>query len=482
MRVFEYLYLALLIGSILSSFLRRRILQHFIFYSCILILLLHVLIEGVRWQIYLGYFAFVLCAILFIKQNFIKWQKITLSAFGIISCLFSIALGVAMPVIQFPEPSGSFSIGVESIYLEDKTRKEILTRDNKDYRKLTAHIWYPSYDKIHKPEKYMDNGVAEAFATSKGMPSFIASHFDLTKIHIEHSLPIIKDKKMPVIILSHGLLWNSEMYVSIIEEIVSQGYIVVGIDHLYESFFTTHKGEKIKWNQDNIDRMNVGLDFKYMKSKMDLGLNEKNDKIRTQAIEELIEYLPYFESLDRWSDDISFVIDQILLLNTKPESFLYQKINQEQIGLLGHSWGGAAVVQQSTANPKIKAVINMDGAQWGRASDSILKTPLMLMHADRDYSTFFTPNFYVYHKIAKNDVYLATITSADHANFGDLSYWSKIKSLTQTGTIHEERMSHITNKLILCFFDKYLKGKDVKIQDKFVEQYPEVEINRTIPF
>jgi len=148
-----------------------------------------------------------------------------------------------------------------------------------------------------------------------------------------------------------------------------------------------------------------------------------------------------------------------------------------QVGLLGHSWGGAAVVQNASVNKKIKGVINMDGAQFGRVIDTTLKAPLLVMHADRDYDKFFTPNFYVYDQVAKNDYYLVTIKSTGHANFGDLGYWSKIHSLTETGEIDPDRMSYITNQLILAFFNKYVKRQSLEMKETFIQkEYPEIEI------
>ncbi|GAA4274698.1 alpha/beta hydrolase [Aquimarina gracilis] len=426
---------------------------------------------------YPGYFAFCLVLLFYYKPEINLWIKRIGLSLGLLFCTVSFVLGAILPVIKFPKPSGHYSVGLQTIYLEDSSRQEVLTQEIGDKRKLTVHVWYPSDEELTKPERYMDNGYAEAFTKSKGIPSFIASHFDLTNTNTQKLLPITLKKQFPVIILSHGLLWNSKMYTSIVEEIVSNGYIVVGIDHSYEAFLTEYKGKQLPWSQSNIDSMNIGLDFAYIDKRMKLGLNEKNEGHRSKAIRELIQYLPYFESFDRWSNDISFVIDQLEVFNKNNNAFLYQKLNLNQIGLLGHSWGGAAVVQNASVDNRVKAVINMDGAQWGSVIDTTLQKPLMVLHADRNYQEFFTPNFYVYDHIAKNDYYLVTIGATGHANFGDLSYWTKIHSLTETGSIDPKRMSHITNNLIRNFFDKYLHGKSLKIRDAFLKkEYPEVEI------
>ncbi|WP_109097552.1 hypothetical protein [Aquimarina sp. AU58] len=476
MRILELFLLLSLTGFLICFFAQYLKIKKWLFYISIVFFVLHWLIEGIRWQMYLGYTTLLISIVLYYASNIKKIAKVSLVSLGLIITLISIVLCIIMPVIKFPEPSGTFSVGLESLYLEDKTREETLTKEKGDYRKLTINVYYPSDHEITKPIRYMDHGYAEAFVESKGMPAIIATHFDLTKTHTQKSLPIIKNKQLPIIILSHGLLWNSEMYTSIIEEIVSQGYVVFAIHHTYESFLSEYQGKRIKWSQKNIDDMNTEVDFGFVHEKMDLALNAKDKRGNTAAYE-LIQYLPYFESLDRWSNDISFVIDQLAVLNEDSSNFLYQKLNMNQVGLLGHSWGGAAVVQNASVNKKIKGVINMDGAQFGRVIDTTLKAPLLVMHADRDYDKFFTPNFYVYDQVVKNDYYLVTIKSTGHANFGDLGYWSKIHSLTETGEIDPDRMSYITNQLILTFFNKYVKQQPLEMKETFIQkEYPEIEI------
>ncbi len=479
MRIFELFLLLSVIGLLIAFFTKYSSIKKGLFYASVLFLILHLVVEGNRWQLYLGYLSFLFGLLFYYQVVARKWVKVTLSSFGILFCGISLVLGIIMPVLSFPEPSGSFSIGLQSIYLEDQTRQEVLTKQDGDYRKLTVHIWYPSDQKITNPKRYMDQGYAEAFVESKNMPSFIATHFDLTEIHTQKSLPITKNNQLPVIVLSHGLLWNCEVYTSIIEEIVSQGYIVVGIDHIYESFLTEYKGKKLQWSQENIDYMNKELDFNLIEKKMDLALHAKDSLLRTTSTYEIIQELPYFKSLDRWSNDISFVIDQLEIINRDPNGFLFKKLDIDRIGLLGHSWGGAAVAQNASENKRIKAVINMDGAQFGRLIDTTLHTPLLVMYADRDYKKFFTPNFYVYEKVAKNDFFEATIASTGHANFGDLSYWTKVNSLTETGSIAPKRMTQVTNELILHFFDKYIKGEHIDMIQSFSkDSYPEVSISQ----
>ncbi len=477
MRILEILFLVSVTGLLITLFTKYYSIKKWTFYSSVLFVVLQIFIENIRWQMYLGYIALIIGILIFYTPILKKWAKIIGLSFGLLFCVLSVVLGVMMPVMKFPKPTGKYTVGLKTLYMEDTTRLEVFTAAEEDHRKVTVHVWYPSNQKVTNPERYMDQGYAEAFAVSKSMPSFITGHFNLTKTHIEKSLDIAEDQQFPVIVLSHGLLWNCEMYTTIIEEIVSRGYIVFGIDHLYESFLTEYQGKRIKWNDKNLKNMDTQMDFDYVTTTTALFRKEKDTAKKQELLYNLIQHVPYFESLDRWSSDVSFVINQITLLNSDVNSIFYQKLDVDRIGLLGHSWGGTAVVQKASTDNRIKAVINLDGAQWGRAIDNQLHVPLMAIYADRDYEQFFTPNFDVYDYISKNDYYSVTIQLSNHTNFGDMSYWTKLNSLTQTGTIDPERMTRITNELVLSFFDRYVKDKNLNLLHHFSKnKYPEISI------
>lgn len=444
------------------------------------ILVLQLLFEGYRWQLIPVYIALIFPLLNLLKPLNIKWLKATLIILSSLLVFLSGTLGHLLPVIKFPQPKGPYSIGQTALFIEDKNRDEIITPETTDFRKFTVQVWYPSEAKVKKPEIYLDEAYGSTFALSKGFPPFIVSHFNLTKTHIEKGLPIFSQKPLPVIILSHGLMWNNELYTSIIEEIVSQGYCVFGVEHTYEAPLTTFKGEKITWRQEYFNEVHSNGDFDGFMKLLDEFKLEKDTLKKGALMKRMIASFPgWTESMNTWAKDLRFFINELENVNDKPESFFFQKLNLDQIGLLGHSWGGAVVAHTAALDTRVKAVINMDGAQWGELIDTTLNTPFMAMYADRNYDEFFTPNFHIYEQVAKADFYEAFIQQSDHANFGDLGYWSKVPQLTGTGKIAPQRMTQITNELILSFFDQYVLNKKSDILARFQENtFPEVQLNK----
>lgn len=478
MQIIDILLLLSTFCALLFAFTSPKPLQRSSLYLALFFLLAHLIFSVIRWQFYPIYAVLLFAVIAIFIGSKGKRIRYTLLSFGLLATLLSAVVAWAFPMFELPQPSGEYTIGLETIYLEDTNRLETITAIEDDYRKFTAQIWYPSDQNIEQPEAYLDEGYAAAFAKSKGFPSFVVSHFHQIPTHTQKALPVVNND-FPILILSHGYGWNAEEYTSIIEELVSQGYIVFGVEHSYENPMTVFKDETFYTPPSLFKYMNLSLDFNRIDSLTKAFQTTTIDSIKLNQVKAIIDETPTFtESMNRWSDDIIFLMDQLIKYNFDDTHFLYQRLDLDRIGLLGHSWGGAVVAQTAAVDHRVDAVINLDGGQFGELIDMTLDKPFLAMYADRDYNAFFTPNFFVYDQVAKGKFYQAIIKDTGHANFGDLSYWSNLNALTETGAIAPERMTHITNELILRFFDLYLNDKKGNFTNYFEEGFPEVGLKK----
>ena len=65
------------------------------------------------------------------------------------------------------------------------------------------------------------------------------------------------------------------------------------------------------------------------------------------------------------TDDINFILYTILENTDIYRVGVYELIDKNRIGLMGHSLGGAAITQLGREREDISAVINLDGSMLG---------------------------------------------------------------------------------------------------------------------
>jgi hypothetical protein len=137
---------------------------------------------------------------------------------------------------------------------------------------------------------------------------------------------------------------------------------------------------------------------------------------------------------------------------------------------MGMSIGGATATEFSKADNRIKAAINVDGLQYGLKNNEGLEVPFMMIYSKdgKGVNEFLILD-------SKDDFYEYTFPNARHADFTDMTLiWPIMRMYGQLGTIPGERMTQLTNEVILNFWDHYLKNQPFQNFDK--KDYPELEI------
>lgn len=420
------------------------------------------LFNAFRWQLFPIVAAVILLFIISIPKEPKKWVNIVVRSFSILLIFIGTTLAYLLPVFEFSSPTGNYSIGKKTMTLLDSSRQETITATSDDFREISLSIWYPSNDRIEKPETYLADGLAEGFAKSKGIPAFAVGHFSNIKTHIEQDLTFANGR-FPVIILSHGYIWNAELYNAMIEEIVSQGYIIVGIQHSYEAPFVQLSDKIAIPELSYFQKINEKFNYDKFNS-MQQEFQLAPDSLKLSLMQKMMRSLPYNESVTRWQNDISFVVDA---LESRQNDDFFKQFDLNKLAALGHSFGGSVVGQTLAYDNRFKAGINMDGAQWGNLIDTTFNIPFLALYADRDYNSFFTPNFYTYSQVTKNELISIIVKNSGHANFGDLGYWTPLHQFTETGIIEPNKMNKLTTDLILAFFEKHLDNKDIDMKEKF---------------
>ena len=337
---------------------------------------------------------------------------------------------------------------------------------------LTASTWFnQSFQK--RKEAYLNEGDRISFAAKYGLPASIFNYLDYTKTNT-FIKPKVADEKFPVLIFSHGSYSKASGYYAIIEEIVSYGYIVININHTYESTGTLFPDGTLKlYNQEYDKKYVSNQKMAELAWKMQQDYtNAKNEEERFIASDfALKNYIPGTIS-KRWSKDISSVINELENWNTN--SFLANQINTFKIGVFGHSQGGTSVGQVILDDKRVSAGVNLDGVQWGNMIDTLVTKPFLNISADWKHPH---PNYnkYAYRNGGKEVFYEAKIKNSGHASFMDIPLMINVPTLNEAGTISPDEAYKIINETVVSFFDNHLKNKQNDLL-KLKEKYSSLEI------
>jgi predicted dienelactone hydrolase len=227
--------------------------------------------------------------------------------------------------------------------------------------------------------------------------------------------------KYPVLIFSHGMMGGRIQNTCLIEELVSHGYIVVGIDHTYDCSFAIFPDRTIC--SILMTRIPIPLDL-----------------IAHPGLEIRVE-------------DARFVASQLETLN-KSDRLLSGRMDLAKLGIFGHSLGGQTAMLTIEQDNRFKAALSLDGVNRHLLQRKI-NQPFMLLQADRLGDPFEV------HELCKQfagPLYCVTLKKSGHANFTDLPLLTPLHWIIGlSGSIDGLRATKIVNAYVVQFFDRYLK-------------------------
>ena len=332
---------------------------------------------------------------------------------------------VVLPFNSLPQSTGKYNIGTITCDLTDNKREETFTQATGDFRKLAVQFWYPA-----------DTDIKTEYGTTAAKVSN-------------------QEKNYPVVIFSHGAFGVRSSNASACRELASHGYIVASIDHTYHSFYSSFAdGSKVPVNTDFLNS----------------ALAASSGKLTAQE-----EFTESHKWLNLRTADIEFVIDSLKTgdLGTQGE-LLKGHMDLGNIGLFGHSLGGAASAQVCRDRDDVKAAIVIDGTMLGDITgpegnkDSLtkepFKKPLLLMYESlflepQAKESSYLPNINAYNN-SKAEAYSVCIKDSGHLNFTDLPRISPLLSkMLGVGTVDSYQCIKLVNDYTLAFFDKQLKGQ-----------------------
>jgi predicted dienelactone hydrolase len=370
--------------------------------------------------------------------------------------------------VTLPAQTGPFAIGRAVYDWVDDAGVDSLAPTPETKRELLTWIWYPADAK--QPGATVDDYIPASVRAPAGRApdAFIFKMLtrDVSKVH-GHSLRNAdvssQQKSYPVVIFRAGGTSEVVNYSTLAEDLASHGYVVVGFDAPYRTGLVVFPDGRVMERRP-----------------------ENNAELFSGAeLEKLGEKL-----LTAWTGDVKFALDRLAQWNAADATGKFTgRLDMTQVGVFGHSFGGATAAQFCSEDSRCKVVIDLDGALHGSVLQTGLQQPfLFLMSGEGDFSTHAEVSQIaddiksVYGRLPADSRLLVSIQGANHFTFSDDG--ALRKSAVVRGVlraigglrIDSRRQLAVTAYGVHTFFDAYLKGVGAAPFQLSTSEYPEIQV------
>jgi dienelactone hydrolase len=327
---------------------------------------------------------------------------------------------------------------------------------------VSPALIFPQHAPIPMTGPYPIGTATYTYTDASRIETFAATG-EHREVNVECWYPEQATGKYPLVVFSPGSFGTRTSNTSTYRDLASNGYVVCATDHPYHSFFTV----------DANGRLTL-MDWTFMNEAIGVNNDKYNDTAKFALTKEWMRIR---------TGDIGFVLDTILQRASDPSSGrVYQLIDIHEIGLMGHSLGGAAVVQVARDRADVEAVINMDADLIGEyrqtaagehvVNRDIYPVPILSIYSDDLVNLLVSvtdPNNVIagkYIAATAPHAYEVHIPDTTHLSLTDLPLTSPFlmyvlnRSVNVGGGDHADKYAIIgrMNGLTLEFFNEYLKG------------------------
>lgn len=361
---------------------------------------------------------------------------------------------------ELPTPAGPFGVARIGYEWIDSSRPDMHSANPLKHRDLMVYLWYPSQK-------------AESAKTGMYLPGAIQMNADpavqaVMKAEFESNWPFIVSgaidshaienapvaaapKKFPVVIFSHGNGGTSFEYTSLIEDIVSRGYVVAAVENTYVAAAVVFPDGRIVSSYHEPEPAGLSPEERFQRMVKGAG-----------------------QLINTGASDLIFVLNELTRLNEKnAQSFsLGGRLDMNRVAAMGHSSGGANATLACELDARFKACLSLEGEMPPFAAfpenpaGKMFTQPVLLLEVDHSGQRrgFNEAQNVEYLKKKEDQLNKCPAGSYDvllksaglvHASFSDYPLLVANRQSAETElALHNLRL---TESFILAFLDKNLE-------------------------
>lgn len=351
--------------------------------------------------------------------------------------------------VRFPRPSGDSRVGTVTRQWVDHSRREVLARDADEARELAVQVWYPTVESCGTRSRYRPDApvvfnallqaLREVTSGRTSLPSFLFRKLAVSRTSALVNAQPVRETMFPVIVALSGFGGFRNAHTILIEELVSRGYVVLGMDQPYVS-------ARARLADGRVVKM-----------------KQRGQLYRDHSREEVIAHL---------AADVSFALDA---LSSDPG--LADTADTSRVAVMGVSLGGTVAAAAASSHERIAACLMMDAvmpsdvaARGLRCAAMWLTRPADDMRRERSRpggwpepvieDTLGSMAAALSHQAAGTG-WLVTIPGMFHIDFTDAPHWFPwARWVGLSGRIGARRAREIISGYANAFFDQTFLGHD----------------------
>ncbi|MEU4837004.1 alpha/beta hydrolase family protein [Nocardia testacea] len=350
------------------------------------------------------------------------------------------AAASAEPVrFGLPAPTGPYPVGSTDLHLIDPSREDPWVPGR--VRELMVTVRYPARPNTAPKAPYMAAGVAAAVAaTDAGKLGVEPNRLDYRfPTHSGIGAPVAAGRRS-VLLYSPGATLSRSHGTTQMEQLASDGYIVVAIDH-------THEAEAVEFPGGRLARKSLPAPT--------IDISKRLIATRIADTRFVLDQLePLAAGVHRDADGRALPAG----LNTA--------LDLSSIGMFGHSGGGFTTAETMFADSRIGAGADLDGSMayaqsvrdFGRAADESLDRPFLLMSAG-DHSLDTDASWQQFLGHHRGPICRVHLPDGEHFSYTDYQTLLSPPRHTTTAFVGAVDPAHslaVQHRTLATFFDTHL--------------------------